>query len=79
MELALLLEGIDLGSVSTSMTIRTSTVAGVTTDTENDAGTYTRNGTAFQFTSTDGTVVTGSLSGNTLTLTSDGLALVYRK
>jgi hypothetical protein len=40
----------------------------------------TLNGTAVTFTfNSDGSTGTGSLSGNTLTVASDGIALVYNK
>lgn len=45
-----------------------------------DAGSFSLNGTAVTFTfNSDGSTGTGSVSGNTLTVTDDGFAYVYKK
>ncbi len=64
---------------SSSATARLTESGGVTTETVSQTGTYTNNNTAFTFTYSDGTSETGSISGNDLTLISEGLALVFRK
>ena|ERR1044071_990933 len=46
----------------------------------NDQGTYTLNGTAITFRfNSDGTIGTGSLDGRTLTVTAEGFATIYDK
>jgi hypothetical protein len=70
------------GAFTQLTTVRFTQNGQVTTQTFPDAGTYTLNGTAvtFRFNS-DGSVGTGSWSGNTITVTDteDGLALVYQR
>jgi hypothetical protein len=68
------------GSFTQTTTLRLTQNGQVTTQSVADAGTYTLNGTAasFRFNS-DGSTGTGSISGNTLTVTSEGFALVYTK
>ena len=68
------------GTFTQSMQIRVTESGQVTTETVEDAGSYTLNGTAVTFTfDSDGWTGTGSVSGNTLTVAVGGLALVYRK
>ena len=64
---------------SASLTFRTTEGGNVTTDTESDTGTYTKNGNALRFTYGDGSQDTGSLNGKVLTVTSEGITLVLRK
>ena len=68
------------GSFTQITTVRTTFSGQVTTQSVADAGSWVLNGTAatFQFNS-DGSVGTGSISGNTLTIASDGFAYIYRK
>lgn len=68
------------GSFTQITTVRTTVSGQVTTQSVADAGAWTLNGTAvtFQFNS-DGSVGTGSISGNTLTITQSGFAYIYRK
>lgn len=52
----------------------------VSTYQENSQGTYVRNGNAISFTErTDGSTSTGTLTGSQLSITLDGVALVYSK
>lgn len=68
------------GTFTQSTTFRTTSNGQAQTTTTPDAGTYTLSGTAVNFTfNSDGSTGTGSLSGNTLTVTQSGLALVYKK
>ena len=68
------------GTFTQETQIRTTESGQVTTETVEDAGSYTLNGTAVTFTyDSDGATGTGSVSGNTLTVAVGGLALVYRK
>ena len=61
-----------------AMTIE-STVGGlVDSETQASTGTYTRNNDSIQFTSS-GKTVTGTLSGNTLTVSDRDMTLVYKK
>lgn len=68
------------GSFTQITTIRTTVSGQISTQSVADAGTWTLNGTAvtFQFNS-DGSVGTGSISGNTLTVTESGFAYIYKK
>lgn len=59
--------------------VRVTLNGSVTTQSSSDAGTYTVNGTALVLKSNDGSTVTGSLNGDTFTITSDGLSLVFKK
>jgi hypothetical protein len=68
------------GSFTQISTFRTTDNGQVTTNTVPDAGSYTLNGTAVTFTfNSDGSTGTGSINGNTLTVTQPGTALVYIK
>jgi hypothetical protein len=68
------------GSFTEITTLRVTQNGQVSTQSVPDAGSYTLNGTAVSFTfNSDGSSGTGSISGNTLTVTSDGIALVYKK
>lgn len=56
------------------------TEGGITeTEQVSDFGTYTTTGTAVTLRYSDGYVSTGAFSGSQLTMTSEGLALVYRR
>lgn len=67
------------GTFSDRATFRITESGNVTTEQEAVAGTYTRNNNAFTFSDTDGDVYSGSLQGNTMTVTVEGLILVYQK
>ena len=68
------------GSFTQMTQIRVTQSGQVSTQSIPDAGSYTLNGSAVTFTfNSDGSTGTGSLSGNTLTVTEDGFAFVYRK
>jgi hypothetical protein len=68
------------GSFTQTTTVRFTQNGAVTTQSVADAGSYTVSGTAVNFTfNSDGSTGTGSLSGNTLTVTSSGFAFVYKK
>src|SRR5262245_42183221 len=68
------------GSFTQTSTVR-STISGVvSTQSVADAGTYTVNGTAITLHfNSDGSTGTASWSGNTMTTTDAGVALVYRR
>jgi hypothetical protein len=68
------------GAFTQLTTIRSTQNGQVTSQSIPDAGTYTLNGTAvtFRFNS-DGSVGTGSWSGNTITATEEGFAEVYQR
>ena len=68
------------GSFTQMTQIRVTQNGQVSTQSVPDAGSYTLNGTAVTFTfNSDGSTGTGALSGNTLTVAEDGVALVYKK
>jgi hypothetical protein len=68
------------GSFTQQTTIKTTQNSQVTTQTLPDAGSYVMNGTAVTFTfNSDGSSGTGSLSGDTMTVTDGGFALVYKR
>ena len=68
------------GSFTDAFTVRSTRSGQATTSSSADAGTWTSNGTAITFVFNNGsTPSTGSLSGNTLTSTENGLALVFTK
>jgi hypothetical protein len=69
----------DAGSVTEASTHRTTINGQVTTETEPDAGSYTRNGTAITFTFNSGVTGTGTIGGDTITIAFEGLSAVYRK
>ena len=68
------------GSFTEITTVRNTINGQVTTSSVGDAGSYVLNGTAvtFQFNS-DGSVGTGSISGNTLTVATNGFSYIYTK
>jgi hypothetical protein len=68
------------GSFTETSSVRTTTNGVATTQSVADAGSYTLNGTAvtLHFNS-DGSTATGSWSGNTVTVTDVGLALVFTR
>ena|SRR5438067_7463471 len=68
------------GTFTETTTIRTTQNGAVSTQAQADAGTFVLNGTAVAFTfNSDGSTGTGSLSGNTMTVTDLGFAFVYKK
>jgi hypothetical protein len=71
---------VSTGSFTRTTTVRTTFNGQVTTQSVADAGRYSLNGTAVVFTfNSDNSVGTGSISGNTLTVADNGVALVYRR
>lgn len=68
------------GSFTEITTVRTTLNGTATTQTVPDAGSYVLNGNnvTFQFQS-DGSVGSGTISGNTLTVSQAGLSLIYKK
>jgi hypothetical protein len=68
------------GTFTQLSTVRTTSNGQTETETIPDAGTYTLVGTALTFKfNSDQSTGTGSVSGNTLTVTDAGFALVYKK
>ena len=67
------------GTCSAAVTFRTTEDGVVTTDTEADTCTWTQNNTAIVFTFPDGSTDAGSLIDGTISVTTDGVVLVYRK
>jgi hypothetical protein len=68
------------GSFTQMTTIRSTEGGQVTNESIPDAGTYTQAGTAVTFTfNSDGSSGTGTLSGNTVTVASQGYSLVYTR
>ena len=68
------------GSFTQMTTLKTTEDGQVTTESIPDAGTYTQAGTAITFTfNSDGSTGTGTLTGNTVTVASQGYSLVYTR
>lgn len=68
------------GSFTETTSVRTTTNGVPTTQSVADAGNYTLSGTAITIHfNSDGSTATGSWSGNTITTTDGGLALVYKR
>jgi hypothetical protein len=68
------------GAFTEITTIRVTSSGTVTTQSIPDAGTYTINGTAVNFTfQSDGSNGTGTLNESTLTVATQGVSLVYKK
>jgi hypothetical protein len=68
------------GTFTETTTFRFTQNGSVSTQTSVDNGTFSLNGTAVTFTfNSDGSTDTGSLNGNTMTVTQTGFALVFRK
>ena len=68
------------GAFTEITSIRVTSGGNVTTQSIPDAGSYTVNGTAVTFTfQSDGSSGTGTLSGNTLTVATQGVSLLYKK
>lgn len=61
------------------VTLRTTEGGRVTTEEDRYTGTYTRNNNAFSFTDNEGDAYAASVQGGTLTMTVEGLVLVFRK
>ena len=64
---------------SQSLTLRITQSGAVTTTEFPLNGTYTQNNNAIIFRYNDGEEAAGSISGNTLTITDEGLVFVFRK
>ncbi len=58
---------------------RTTSNGAVTTSTKTDAGVWSRNGTSITLTSTANGTLSGTVSGNTLSLSSAGNTMVFTK
>ena len=69
----------DGGTWSEIRTYRTTSNEVVTTSTNPDGGTYSRNGTAITLVSPNSGAVSGSVANGTMTLTAEGFALVFVK
>ena len=68
------------GRFTTSFTWRrTSQSTGVTTESETESGTYQISGTTLSATYDTGSSISGTISGNDITVTEDGHTLVFRK
>jgi hypothetical protein len=68
------------GTYTDDYTLRINSQTGTTTQSFRDVGTYQQNNTALQFRdSSTGDVFTGSISGNTLTVSQLGDVYVYRR
>jgi len=67
------------GTYTESGHVRNTTNGQVTTQSHVDAGSFTLTGTAITLISTDGTSVSGTVNGSTLTLVEQGLSAVYVK
>lgn len=66
------------GSYTATFIVRNTTNGQQSTQSSSQAGTYVVNGTAISLrTNSDGTVVSGSVSGNSLTLTEEGAVYLY--
>lgn len=64
---------------STNATYRLTEGSEVTTSTDSQNGSFTKNGSAVRFNYSDGTQDTGSLNGKVLTITSEGITFVFQK
>ena len=67
------------GSYTETFTERETDGTTVTTTSDEDDGTWVQNGTALSITSSDQTTTGASISGNTITVSSQGLVLVYKR
>ncbi len=63
---------------STSLTVATTEGGATASETTTVTGTYTLNGTTLAFTSEEDTF-SGSITGNTLTISDEGVTFVYQK
>lgn len=70
---------VEAGSFTEITTYRTTINGQATVDTEPDAGSFTRSGTAISFAFNSGSSGTGTIGGGTITVAVSGLSLVYRK
>ncbi|MDA1028496.1 MAG: hypothetical protein O3B41_05525 [Bacteroidetes bacterium] len=66
-------------TISQSLTFKVTESGVVTTETASRAGTYSNNNSAFLFTYSDNTTDSGSISGDNLTIISDGVSFVFKK
>jgi hypothetical protein len=67
------------GTYTEALTSRETDGTQVTTTTDNDNGTWVQNNAALTITSSDGTVSSAAISGNTITANQQGLVLVYKR
>ena len=67
------------GTYDETVTTRETDGSTVTTTEEHDNGTWTQNNASLTITSSDGTVSTAAISGNTITANVEGAVLVYRR
>jgi hypothetical protein len=68
------------GGFTQITTLRNTDNGQVSTETDTDAGTYSLNGTAITVTfNSDGSSSTAAVSGNTMTVSEEGLVAVYTK
>jgi hypothetical protein len=64
---------------SASFTLKVTESGVSTTETGSMTGTYSNNNSAFLFTYSDNTTDSGSISGDNLTIISDGVSFVFKK
>ena len=69
----------DAGTWTEVRADRTTSNGAVTTSTKTDAGVWSRNGTSITLTSTANGTLAGTVSGNTLSLSSAGNTMVFTK
>lgn len=67
------------GTFSVTATFRETENGVVTTATETSTGTYSVNGSTVTFIDTDGETLAGTISGNTLQFSEDGVTAVYMR
>jgi hypothetical protein len=68
------------GSTYTATTtIRQTTNGQATSSTEVERGTFSRNANTLSFRADDGTIVTGTLNGSSISITSEGVTLIFMK
>lgn len=67
------------GTFTITATFRETDAGTVTTITETNSGTWTQTNSTVTITDADGFVVTGSVSGNTLRYTADGIVLLWAR
>ena len=67
------------GTYTETFTERETDGTTVTTTSNDDTGTWVQHGTAVTLTSSDQTITSASISGNTITVSTQGLVLVYKK
>lgn len=67
------------GTMTASLTVTATTSSGTTTEMEGSSGVYTVDGNTITFTFAGEAPDTGTVSGNTVTVMSQGYTLVFRK